>query len=188
MRSPKGLIGVTRERWNGQGHDPKIAINKCLESWRTIACDTIEACGRDPAKYRKIARASDELDCAYTAALLLKQLDRIEAYLDRFERTGQGAWPAIEQALILAACVHRLDIVDNEPAIAGDISRRSILKHHLEKRRARRSRWQAKAKAIRERHPTWSTSDVARRIYDTVEPDDKPKKGGWNTIRRAIEK
>jgi hypothetical protein len=94
--------------------------------WRRIARQSIRADGKDPSFYHQIARDSGALSLAYCAAMLLKGLDHMEAYLHQVYRLGGAAagpaTEAIREALVLFMEVNHMTVADSEREIVTGLS------------------------------------------------------------------
>jgi hypothetical protein len=146
-------------------------------------------------KPKKPLEADEEdavLDLERAATTIIKQLARVEAYLNQvvhgFEK-GQLSLEAVlmllDTALVLPTLIEHLIIVDNENAIVGWAKQQrgfvATQADRSSKTRKKHESWQAHADPLFERHPDWGESQVARRIAPVV-------RANWNTIRRHIKK
>jgi hypothetical protein len=136
VRSPRGLLTNTHEtrqiasdlretapgRYTFKAPDSRRELQNLITFWYRWAREMIEAEGKDPADYRKLARG-DVLDRSCAAARLLVRLASLRAYCLQIDRGG-SPWGALTQALLVASYVHQLTLVDNEPSIDGTLRRK----------------------------------------------------------------
>jgi hypothetical protein len=110
----------------GDEYARRQIVSEQFRVWRRIARQSIRADGKDPSFYHQIARDSSELSLAYCAAMVLKRLDHVEAYLRQVYRLGGAsagpATEAIREALVLLMEVHHMTVADSEREIVTGLS------------------------------------------------------------------
>jgi hypothetical protein len=164
--------------------------------WRQFADALKEAAKKPGGRDAKPTQADVVLDLKRASAHVRRQTDRVEAYLTRIEHDfAKGLAPnlaavllLLEEALLLTTRVHQCTIVDNEPAIAHAAARPGVLAKNREKASAEAEQehqsLKARADEIREAHPSWNDSRVAKQMIK----DDPTltQKREFHTIRRLI--
>jgi hypothetical protein len=170
-------------------------IADLITFWRKFATALGETAGNERPTDRDATapEAGIVLDRARAATYVRKQINKVEAYLKRIEHDGAdqpavlaAVYPLVEAALLFATRIHHLTVIDNEPAIATLQAKVQAFKRSQAARSERsgqnRRDWQAQANEIWQRHPDWSSRNVARAIARN------DPAANWYTIRRRIKK